>query len=110
MAITTAAVTNSIGAIYTSSGSSVITYLSLCNYSVGDISIDFYVVPSGGSADDSTIVYSGLLIAAGDTHQLYTGNEKLILTDSDTIQVLSNTISGINAVTSYMPIALTGPI
>jgi hypothetical protein len=102
MAITTAAVTNIISPVYTSSGSTVVTYLSLCNYTGSDIIIDLYVVPNGLLADSSTIVYSGLTILAGNTHQLYSGNEKLTLSDSDSIQVSALAMSGITAVTSYL--------
>lgn len=102
MAIITASITNTVIPVYTSTGDSVVTYLSLCNYTGSDISINFYVVPNGASANNSTIVYSNLLIPGGDTYQIYVGNEKLTLSNADSIQVSSNTVSGISAVTSYL--------
>ena len=109
MAITAANVTTAGNIVYTSSGNTVVTYLSLCNYSNASVNINIYVVPnSGGSvgtASNNNIAIASLELvsnatSAGDTYQFYVGNEKLVLSNNDTIQVTSNA-NTVTAITSY---------
>jgi hypothetical protein len=104
MTIAVASVTTTPSAVFTSSGNTAITFLSLCNYSNVDITTNLYVVPNGSLADFTTIVYSSLLIPASDTYQVYVGNEKLLLQNGDTIQVDASAGSSVNSVTSYTAI------
>ena len=101
MATTTALVTSSGGNVYTSSGNTVITWLSLTNYSGTDVSANVNILPSAGSANTQNIIVANVVITAGDTLQLYVGNEKLILENSTTIYANCNADSRLNAVTSY---------
>jgi len=109
MAITVANVTTAGNSVYTSSGNTVVTYLSLCNYGNTSVLLNIYVVPnSGGSpgtASNNNIAITSLELvsngtSSGDTYQFYVGNEKLILSNNDTIQVTSNA-NTVTAITSY---------
>ena len=104
MTIATTTVTNSATTVYTSVGSTVITYLTLTNETAGAIAVDIHVVPSGDAVGNQNLVAKSLDIAATDTYQLYAGGEKLLLSNSDVISVTANTATGIYAVASYTSI------
>lgn len=94
----------SVANVYVSTGNSAVTFLSLCNYSAGNVSANVYVVPNGSSAGNTNVVLSNLLITAGDTYQFYAGGEKLLMSNGDTIQANAGTGSSITAITSYTSI------
>lgn len=102
MSITTASVTTTGNIVYTSTGNTAITWLSLNNWGPGNITANLYVVPNGGSASTSNQVYYGLLLQSGDTYQIYAANEKLILGNGDYVQVTStgNTVTSVTSFTS----------
>lgn len=109
MAITVANVTTAGNSVYTSSGNTVVTYLSLCNYGNNDVNINVYVVPNNGgvvgAASNNNIAIASLDLtanatSAGDTYQFYVGNEKLILSNNDSVQVIANA-NTVTAITSY---------
>lgn len=87
--------------VYTSSGNTAITFLSLCNYSAGNITANVYVVPNSGSAGNLNTVLAQIEIAAFDTYQLYAGGEKLLLSNGDTVQANANAANALNTVTSF---------
>lgn len=101
MSITTTAVLATPTTVYTSSGESVVTFLSLCNYDTVTRAVDIHVVPSGGSADDSNIFISALDVVADDTYIAYQGSEKLILGDGDFIAVTAAAATAVTAILSY---------
>jgi hypothetical protein len=108
MAITTANVTTTIGNVYTSSGNSAVTFLSMCNTGNASVTANVHIVPSGSSADVSNMHVIGLEITAngantGDTYQVYSGGEKLLLGNGDTIQMVSSA-NTVTAITSYTSI------
>lgn len=72
--------------LYTSSGTSACSTIHLCNYGV-DTTFTLWVVPNGGSADNSTIIYSAVPLNAGNTYVIDT--ERFFLDAGDTIQGLS---------------------
>jgi hypothetical protein len=104
MTITTANVSTTTTAVYTSSGNTAITFLSLCNYSVGNITANVHVVPSGGTANSINKVLASIPITTLDTYQLYAGGEKLLLSNGDTVQINASGNSAVSAVTSYTTI------
>lgn len=101
MATTTALVSDTGGNVYTSSGNTVITWLSITNYSAGNATANVHVVPTSASANSQNTIISNVVITVGDTLQIYTGNEKLILEGSTAIYIISNTSPALNAVVSY---------
>ena len=101
MPIATGNVTSTATAVYTSSGNTAVTFLSICNYSAANVTANVFVVPSAGTAGNLNTVLSSILIAANDTYQLYAGNEKLVLGNGDSIQANANVDNSVTTVTSY---------
>ena len=103
MSISTANVTSAGNIVYTSSGNTAVTFLSLCNYGAGNLTANVYVVPNGSSVANSTLTIASLQLTALDTYQFYNASEKLLLSSGDTISVQAsgNTVT---AVVSYTPI------
>lgn len=101
MATTTSLVTNSGGNIYTSSGNTVVTWLSLTNYTSNTCLANVHVVPSGGSANVQNQIISNAELTGGETMQIYVGNEKLILENSTAIYAIANLNTTITSCTSY---------
>jgi len=101
MTIATANVTSSAANVYASTGNTVVTFLSLCNYTASNVQANVWVVPSGGSVGNLTAVIANIEIAAQDTYQFYVGNEKLILASNDSIRANASANNSISAVVSY---------
>jgi len=109
MAIVTANVTTSGTDVYTSSGDSAVTYASFCNYSASPVSANIHIVPNGDSPSNLNLTIVGLELTAsgaatGDTFQLYSGGEKLLLEDGDLIHVVANANNSISTVVSHTSI------
>jgi hypothetical protein len=109
MSITTASVSTTTGSVYTSSGNTAITFMSICNYSASNVAVNVYAVPSGNSAGNSNIILTGIELEAsgngtGDTYQLYAGGEKLLLGNGDSVQLSATANSAVTVVTSYTTI------
>ena len=101
MPIATGNVTTSAAAVYTSSGNTAITWLSITNYTAGNIIANLFVVPNAGTAGNLNCVLSAIEIAANDTYQIYAAGEKLLLNNGDTIQANANANNSLNTVCSY---------
>ena len=97
----TANVTTITGNVYASTGNTVITFLSLCNYTAANVNANVYVVPSGDIAGNLNCLIANILIQGNDTYQIYTGNEKLILSIGDSVQVNASANNSISTITSY---------
>jgi hypothetical protein len=100
MSISVANVTTITSSVYTSTGNSAITFMSLCNYSGANVTANVHVVPDGGTAGNVNLVLSGLEITAADTYQFYAGGEKLLFGNGDSIQVQASANSAVTAVVS----------
>lgn len=103
MSILTTTVTTVGNVVYTSSGSTAITWLSLNNWGPSNVTANLFAVPSGESSSTSTQIAYSLLLQSGDTYQIYVGSEKLLLDNGDTIQV-DATANTVTSVTSYTSI------
>jgi hypothetical protein len=101
MTIATANVTTAAGNVYASSGNTVVTFLSLCNYTTSNVTANVWVVPSGGSVGNLTAAIANISIPAQDTYQFYVGNEKLILGNNDAIQANVSANNSVTVITSY---------
>ena len=101
MPISLGNVTTTAANVYVSSGDTAVTFMSICNYSAGNVTANVFVVPSGDTAGNLNTVLSQIEIAANDTYQLYAGNEKLVLATGDAIQADANVDNAIATVTSY---------
>ena len=87
-----------------------LTTIIVCNNGIDDgagtnnTKVDIHVIPSGDSLGNTNLVAKTLSIAATDSYQLYTGGEKLLLANGDTIQVTASAATGINSVVSFTAI------
>lgn len=95
--------------VYTSTGNTAVTFLSLCNYSAGNVLANVHMVPNGGTASNLNLVITQLELSAagsgtGDTYQLYQGGEKLLLGNGDFIEIDANANSAVTVVTSFTSI------
>ena len=70
----------------------------------GALTVDIHVIPNGDSLGNTNLVAKTLSIAATDSYQLYTGGEKLLLANGDTVQVIASAATGINSVVSFTAI------
>lgn len=110
MAISNAAVTSSATAIYESTGNNAITTLIFCNTStyvdatptLNESKLFVYAVPSGGTADTTTIIVNGLPIPAGETVSF--DQEKMVLGLGDKIYAKTDSLSNITATISTLPV------
>lgn len=87
-------------AVYTSSGTTAVTAMYLCNYSGSTVNVSIYVVPSAGTAGNTNIIYKDIAITAGDTYVIDT--ERLILDNAETVQIAADAGSAVNVTTSYL--------
>ena len=104
MSISVGNVTTAASNVYVSAGATAITFMSLCNYSAGNVTANVYVVPSGGSAGNANVILASIELTALDTYQLYAGGEKLLLDTGDTVRVNANANNAITTVVSYTTI------
>jgi hypothetical protein len=88
--------------IYTSSNSSAITTLYLCNTTGATVTCNVYVVPSGGVASANNAIYVNHSIAAQVTYII--DSEKLILENGDTIQANCSAADSVTATISSIGI------
>jgi hypothetical protein len=103
MTIQVANVTTAGNTVYTSSGNTAITFLSICNFNSATCTANVYVVPSGGTAGNTNIVLATLELTGLETYQLYAGGEKLLLNNGDFVSVQANA-NTVTTVTSYTTI------
>lgn len=104
MTISTANLSTTTSSVYTSVGTTVVTFMSLANYTGANVTANVYVVPSGDTAANSNIVLASIELAALDTYQIYAANEKLLLDNGDTIQAQASANTSVAVVTSYSAI------
>lgn len=104
MPITTYNVLTTPGSAYVSAGNTAVTFMSLANYSAANILANVYAVPSGDTASNNNIILNSIELQTLDTYQLYVGNEKLLLSNGDAIQVDASANASVTVVTSYSEI------
>ena len=74
---------NGASSIYTSAGASAITTIHLCNTTGATVTANIYMVPSGGTANANTAIYTNLSITGQNTYIVYA--EKFIMSNGDAI-------------------------
>jgi len=107
MSIATGTVaTGTAAAVYTSSGSTAVTWATFTNYSGGTDTLSVYVVPAAdvaGGAQNEHLVLDSDPLNDTESFNLYAGGEKLLLDNGDAIFAISS-VSGIAYVISYTSI------
>ena len=104
MTLQTALLTTTAANVYVSIGNTAVTWLSLCNYSVGNVTANVFVVPAGNSASTNNQIWHSLPLPSGDTYQIYQAAEKILLANGDTIQANCSANTSVTVVTSYTSI------
>lgn len=99
MAITNSVLGTSTSAIFTSSGTTVVSLMYFCNTDGSTQTANVYLVPSGGSATNNTIVYNNVAITSGDT--LVVSQEKIVLNNGDAIHANASATT-ITATVGYL--------
>lgn len=94
-------VTTSVANVYVSAATSAVTFMSITNYSLGNVIANVFAVPNGSAAGPETVILAELELASMDTYQLYAGGEKLVLSIGDSIQADANVNNAVTTVTSY---------
>lgn len=103
MAIQNTAVTNGAAtSIYTSSGDSAITTVHITNYTGATVVTNVYIVPSGSTAGNSTVIYSEYNITSHNT--LVIDSEKFILENGDAIYANCSVADSLTATVSSIGI------
>lgn len=100
MAIAQTTVSNTLGSIYTSSGTTAITVVFFMNNHSADITLSVAVKQGGGTA---TVAANGIIkditIAAGDTYILDV--EKFVFDNGDEIHAVASTSGVVVATMTY---------
>lgn len=103
MTILNTVLTNSAAtSIYTSSGTSAITTIHLCNTTGVTQTANVYIVTSGNTAGSSNAIYTNLTITAQNTYIVHA--EKFILSNGDSIQANCTAANSITATVSSIGI------
>lgn len=109
MSIVTSNITTVGNTVYTSTGNTAITWLSVTNYGNATVYANIWVVPNGQTFGNNNLIISNIAIVSaanttgGDTYQLYVGGEKLLLGNGDSVRATASA-NTLNAVTSYTSI------
>lgn len=88
MAITNTAILASNTTIYSSSGTNAITTVIICNTGVTDRTLTLYAVPSGGSADATSMIVNTLTVPATETVSF--DQEKMVLANGDSLIAIAS--------------------
>jgi hypothetical protein len=121
MALTCNAINAANTTLYTSSGTNAITTLIVSNVNpfnpasptVGQSSLNLFIVPGGGTPNFRNLIVSALPLPAGETFTF--DNEKIVMGNGDTLVATATAPTGIaaNAVsltlTGYNTTSGTGP-
>jgi len=121
MSVQCTAINTTNTTLYTSSGNSAITTVIVTNlnaYSagtptVGTTNLSLFVVPGGGTPNYSNMIVNALPVVASETFTF--DNEKVVLSNGDTLVALASGASGISPqlaavqITSFASKTGTGP-
>jgi len=102
MAIANAIVETTPTTIYQSVGSTAITFVSLCNYSVSTVYVDVYLVPNGSPVTNACLLAKELELVVADTYELYHAAEKFILDNNDRLVMVSSEEDAVAVSVSYV--------
>jgi len=94
-------VDSTIGNVLTSIGNTAITWCSINNYSGSNATANVHLVPYSEDANAQNQILTNLEIVSGDTYQIYAAGEKILLSNGDMLQIVSNASGCLSAVASY---------
>jgi len=100
MAITSSILDTVGSAIYTSSGTTVVSVMYFCNLDSSARSINLNLVSAGNIVAANNQIYKNVTIASGDTFVI--DMEKLVLGNGDVLAANASANSAITATVSYV--------
>jgi hypothetical protein len=103
MAIQTTDVLASQTTVYTSSNDTALTFLSICNVGVANITCNVHIVPNGDVPSDSNLFIKDLEIIIGDTYVVYQGGEKILMSNGDYVSIIASAAT-VTSIVSYTDI------
>jgi|SRR5210317_1496067 hypothetical protein len=100
MSLTSTPLTTSVANVYVASENSVVTVIYVANYSTDtNATFSMHLVASGESESSNNIVYSNLVVNAGDTYIIST--EKLVIDTNEAIKAKANSDNVLSTTVSY---------
>ena len=100
MTISVANLSTTTSNVYVSGGNTAVTFLTLCNYSPSNVSVNLFIVPANASPGTSNQVLANLALTTEDTYQLYQAAEKLVLGPNDSISANASANTSVTVVVS----------
>ena len=98
--ITSSALTTTPAAIFTASGTNVISTMYFCNTNTTTpYGFSVWLVPSGGGVSNTNMIYNNVNVVAKDTYVV--DREKIVLSNGDAIYAYANINGNISATVSY---------
>lgn len=85
------------------SGEYAVTCVVFCNFSVSNVTIDVYAVPSGGGVSTATQIIKSLSIPASETFTFDT--EKFVLSTGDRLHATCSADNSVTATVSSMRVS-----
>ena len=99
--ISSASLTTNPTAIFTASGTNIISTMYFCNSNPNTAySFSMWLVPSGGSVSNTNMVYNNVTVVAKDTYVI--DREKIVLSNGDAIYAYANINGNISATVSSL--------
>jgi hypothetical protein len=97
--ISSTALTTTPTAIFTATGTNVITTMYYCNVDkANSTSFSVWLVPNGGTLSNVNMIYNNVTVVAGDTFVI--DKEKIVLSNGDAIYAYANISNLISATVS----------
>jgi hypothetical protein len=102
MSIVNSTLGTSATTVYTSSGSSAISVIYVCNNSASTIIFDVFLAPFGETAAVTNQIYKDVSLDAGDTYIL--DSEKIFLGDQDKVIMQASEADSLRCTVSFVQI------
>lgn len=97
--ISSTALTTTPTAIFTATGTNVITTMYFCNVdNYASTSFSVWLVPNGDTVSNINLIYNNVTVVARDTHIV--DREKIVLSNGDAIYAYANISNLISATVS----------
>ena len=98
--ITSTELTTTPAAIFTASGTNVISTMYFCNTNTTTAyGFSVWLVPNTGSVSNANMIYNNVNVVAKDTYVV--DREKIVLSNGDAIYAYANINGNISATVSY---------
>jgi hypothetical protein len=103
MAITSTTLSTTAQTIFTSAGTQgdAITTMYVCNVSNANQTFNIHLVPAGGTASNTNIIYCAFPVTSTDTYVI---EDRILLNPGDTVQGLASNVNSIVVTVSSLSV------